>query len=249
VVTVAGWLEILVAAATLQLLVLPGEKVQMIIAGLATKYDPYVVTAGAGAAFAGWTALEVALGEALQGALPAVYLDAITGGLFLLFGVLLVYSATQVEQGGGPADVATDGGQSSDAERVDADTVDSRSDGGASATAATTGVAALDRYVPEKYRGFFPAFSVSAFGEFGDKTQLVTIGLAVQYGAHPAIWLGEMLVIIPISLLNALVFHTGVHRLTPRRRRYIYLASALLFFLFAADVAAAYWFGVDVLPV
>ncbi|MFB6205677.1 MAG: TMEM165/GDT1 family protein [Haloglomus sp.] len=223
----AGWLEILIAAATLQLLVLPGEKVQMIIAGLSTKYNPYVVVAGAGTAFAGWTALEIAFGRALQRVLPAVYLDAITGGLFVLFALLLVYSAYRIDgRDGEKAAVVTDGGET-----------------------ATTGLETLDRYVPEEYRGFFPAFSVSAFGEFGDKTQLVTIGLAVQYGAHPAIWVGEMLVIIPLSLLNAMVFHRGSHRLTPRRRQYIYLGSAALFFLFAADIAAAYWFGVDVLPV
>jgi putative Ca2+/H+ antiporter (TMEM165/GDT1 family) len=225
----AGWLEILVAAATLQLLVLPGEKVQLIIAGLSTKYNPYVVVAGAGIAFAGWTALEIVFGRALQRTVPGGYLDAITGGLFLLFGLLLIYSAHRVAERTGTenAGLATDGG----------------------VTAAMGGHASFDRYVPERYQGFVAAFSVSAFGEFGDKTQLVTIGLAVQYGASPAIWLGEMLVIIPLSLLNALVFHKGSHTLTPRRRVYIYLGSAALFLLFAADTAAAYLLGGGFLPV
>ena len=223
----AGWLEILIAAAALQLLVLPGEKVQMIIAGLATKYDPYVVVAGAGTAFAGWTALEVAFGEALQAALPTVYLDAVTGGLFLLFGLLLVRTALHVEEGEGGERRATDGGEMRD----------------------PTGPAFITERVPDGYRGFVPAFSVSAFGEFGDKTQLVTIGLAAQYGAHPAIWAGEMLAIIPVSLLNALVFHRGAHLLTAARRRYIYLGSAVLFFLFAADTAAVYLLGGGFLPV
>jgi len=236
----AGWLEILVAAATLQLLVLPGEKVQMIIAGLSTKYDPFVVVAGAGVAFAGWTALEVAFGEALQRALPEVYLDAVTGGLFVLFGALLLYSAATLDDGTGARGFATDGGDGTDAT--------ARSDGGA-ARWTDARVLALDERLPERYRGFLPAFSISAFGEFGDKTQLVTIGLAAQYGAHPAIWVGEMLVIIPLSLLNALVFHYGSHRLTPRRRRHIYLASAGLFFLFAADVAAVYLLDGGFLPV
>jgi putative Ca2+/H+ antiporter (TMEM165/GDT1 family) len=224
---VATFLEILVAAATLQALVVPGEKVQMIIAGLSTKYRPLPVVAGAGVAFAGWTALEVAFGEALQGALPAVYLDAVTAGLFVVFALLLAR-----------AGLGVDGAASAGGEVV--------ADGG---TYADGRLAGLDAHLPDGAEGFFPAFSASAFGEFGDKTQLVTIGLAAQYGAHPAIWLGEMLVIIPMSLFTAFVFNRGARRLTGDHRRWLFFGSALLFLAFAADIAAAYWFGIDVLPV
>lgn len=223
----ATFLEVLIAAATLQALVVPGEKVQMIIAGLSTKYRPVPVVAGAGVAFAGWTALEVAFGEALQGALPAVYLDAITAGLFVVFALLLVRA------GLGVGDAA-----SAEGEAV--------ADGG---TYADGRLAGLDAHLPDGAEGFFPAFSASAFGEFGDKTQLVTIGLAAQYGAHPAIWLGEMLVIIPMSLFTAFVFNRGARRLTDEHRRWLFFGSALLFVAFAADIAATYWFGVSVLPV
>lgn len=226
----ATFVEILVAAATLQLVVLPGEKVQMMIAGLATKYRPLTVVAGAGVAFAGWTALEVAFGEALKGALPAVYLDAVTAGLFVLFAVLLVRAGLNV--GGGDEALLTDGG----ALLVD---------GGY----ASGYLSALDARLPDGMEGFVPAFSASAFGEFGDKTQLVTISLAVQYGASPAIWLGEMLVIIPFSLVTAFVFNRGAHRLSPDQRRWLFYAAALLFVLFAADVVAGYLFGVSVTPV
>jgi len=234
----AGWLEVLVAAATLQLLVLPGEKVQMIIAGLSTKYNPYIVVAGAGVAFAGWTALEIVFGEALQRALPAVYLDVITGGLFLLFGVVLAYSALQLDHGSSDG-VATDGSGEHGGQ------------GGMEEESSLPGprTDAITERVPEGYRGFVPAFTISAFGEFGDKTQLVTIGLAVQYGAHPAIWVGEMLVIIPVSLATALVSHHLSHLFTVERRRYIYLGSAGLFFLFAADTAAQYLLGGGFLPI
>jgi putative Ca2+/H+ antiporter (TMEM165/GDT1 family) len=71
-----------------------------------------------------------------------------------------------------------------------------------------------------------------AAGEFGDKTQLVTIGLAVQYGATPAIWLGEMLVIIPVSLANAYFFHTFSHRFNVRKA---HLFGAVLFAFFGLD--------------
>jgi len=224
---VATFLEVLIAAAALQALVVPGEKVQMLIAGLSTKYRPLPVVAGAAVAFGGWTALEVAFGEALQDALPGLYLDAITAGLFVLFALLLVRAGLGVG-GAGDGEAVTDGGTGTH--------VDGR-------------LAGLDAYLPDGAEGFFPAFSASAFGEFGDKTQLVTIGLAAQYGAHPAIWLGEMLVIVPMSMVTALVFNRGARRLTDEHRRWLFYGSALLFVAFAADIAAAHAFGVSVLPV
>jgi hypothetical protein len=61
----------------------------------------------------------------------------------------------------------------------------------------------------------------------------VTIGLAAQYGVHPAIWLGEMLVIIPLSVVTAFVFDRGARRLTDRHRRWPFYGSAFLFLAFA----------------
>jgi hypothetical protein len=58
-----------------------------------------------------------------------------------------------------------------------------------------------------------------------------------------------MLVIVPVSLLTAFVFNRGAHRLSPSQRRYVLYGAALLFVLFAADIAAGYWFGVSVTPV
>ena len=89
----AEYPTIVVVAFLAQLAVLPGEKVQFIIAALSTRYHPLGVVAAAGAAFAGWTALEIWLGRALQTALPPLALDAFTAGLFLLFAVLLTRSA------------------------------------------------------------------------------------------------------------------------------------------------------------
>jgi hypothetical protein len=62
-----------------------------------------------------------------------------------------------------------------------------------------------------QFAGFISAFSLMLFGEFGDKTQLVTISLAVQYGAHPAIWVGEMLAIVPVSLVTQLLLPISPH--------------------------------------
>ncbi|MFC7080347.1 TMEM165/GDT1 family protein [Halorussus caseinilyticus] len=213
-----GWLEILVVAATAQLAVLPGEKVQFIIAGLSTRYNPWVVVAAAGSAFAGWTALEIWFGSALKGALPPVYLDSFTAVLFLVFAVLLVRSAP--DPGEGLAE--TDGGVMG---------------------AGELDVSVFGREVPNALGGFLPIFAMMAAGEFGDKTQLVTIGLAVQYGANPAIWAGEMLAIIPVSIANAFFFHKFSHAFDVRKAHY---AGAVLFLFFGLDTVLAIVTGFSV---
>ncbi|MFB6173465.1 MAG: TMEM165/GDT1 family protein [Halobacteriales archaeon] len=215
-----AFLAVMVTAMVAQLVVLPGEKVQFIIAGLATRFDPLTVVSAAGLAFAGWTALEIWFGQALKGALPPVYLDAISGALFLLFGALLLRS---IPEGGHPRP-DTDGGSAA-----------AETDGGVVAGAAGSGdldvsVAGVD--VPNRFGSFLPIFVMMAAGEFGDKTQLVTISLAVQYGAHPGIWLGEMLVIIPVSLANAYFFSTFSGRFDAVKA---HLFGAGLFFFFGLD--------------
>jgi putative Ca2+/H+ antiporter (TMEM165/GDT1 family) len=234
---VTGWFEILTIAFVAQLAVLPGEKVQFIIAGLSTKYNPWLVVTAASSAFAGWTALEILFGRALQQALSPVVLDALTGGLFLLFAVLLFRSAPPsgrpAETNGGVAAAETNGGVAA-----------AETNGGVAAAETNGGIVALaddvefptifGREIPERFGGFLPIFAMMAFGEFGDKTQLITIGLAIQYGATSAIWFGEMLAIIPVSIANAFFFHKFSHRLDLRKAHF---ASAALFAFFAADVA------------
>jgi putative Ca2+/H+ antiporter (TMEM165/GDT1 family) len=217
-----GALELVVIAFLAQLAVLPGEKVQFIIAGLATRYPPLLVVGAAGTAFAGWTAIEIAFGAALQGALPTVALDAIAGGLFVLFAVLLVQSAPERGGEGGAFDdrTSTDGGTTVDA----------------SEAASDLEVTLFGRQVPDVFGGFLPIFVLMAVGEFGDKTQLVTIGLAVEYGARPAIWVGEMAAIVPVSLANAYLFDRFAHRFDARLAHYL---SAALFAFFGLDAFLA----------
>jgi putative Ca2+/H+ antiporter (TMEM165/GDT1 family) len=219
---VSTYLEILTVAFVAQLAVLPGEKVQFIIAGLSTRYDPKVVVAAAGSAFAGWTALEILFGRALQSALPPVVLDAVTAALFLAFAVLLYRSAPSGSTSDVDLSAETDGGF---ADPTDLDLP-----------------APLDRY-SGSFGGFLPIFVLMATGEFGDKTQLVTIGLAVQYGATSAIWVGEMLAIIPVSLANAYFFHTFAHRFDMRKAHF---ASAALFALFGADTVLSILTGFSI---
>ncbi|ELZ25090.1 hypothetical protein C475_11104 [Halosimplex carlsbadense 2-9-1] len=222
-----GFLTVMFAAMVAQLVVLPGEKVQFIIAGLSTRFRPLTVVSAAGLAFAGWTALEIWFGQALKGALPPVYLDAISGGLFLLFGVLLVRS---IPEGGR---VRPDDDEAPSAEAVAAET-----DGGYAGVGGSgdLDVSVLGRDVPDRFGSFLPIFVLMAVGEFGDKTQIVTISLAVQYGAHPGIWVGEMLVIVPISLANAYFFSTFAHRFDAAKA---HLFGASLFFFFGLDTFLA----------
>jgi len=222
----AGFVEIVVVALVAQLTVLPGEKVQFIIAGLSTRYNPLVVVAAAGSAFAGWTALEIAFGAAIQAALPGIYLDGLTAVMFLFFAVLLVRSAPDPGDEGGTA--TTDGGT----------TADAKPDGGTATVDLpdVITVAGREFAVPQRFGSFVPIFLMMAAGEFGDKTQLVTITLAANYGATAAIWVGEMLAIIPVSLLNAYFFYTFSHRFDLRTAHFV---GAALFAFFGLDTVLA----------
>ncbi|MHB9286071.1 TMEM165/GDT1 family protein [Halobacteriales archaeon Cl-PHB] len=217
-----GFVEVVAVAFIAQLLVLPGEKVQFIIAGLSTEYNPWTVVAAAGSAFAGWTAIEILVGEALLEVLPGVVLDGITAGLFLLFAVLLLRSAPA--SGDRLRDAATDGA-------------------GATARNGTVDLDVFGYQVPQPLNGFVPIFAMMAAGEFGDKTQLVTIGLAAQYGAHAGIWVGEMLAIIPVSIANALFFHKFSHRFDARKAHFF---GAGVFAFFGLDTVLAMVIGFSV---
>jgi putative Ca2+/H+ antiporter (TMEM165/GDT1 family) len=214
----ADMLTVIVVAAGAQLAVLPGEKVQLLIAGLSTRYHPLLVVSAAGTAFAGWTALEIQFGNALKSAIPGLYLDLITVLMFGLFAVLLWRSIP---------------------DRDAAPTTD----GGAPGVTAAPDVSLFGREVPNLFGGFLPIFVMMAAGEFGDKTQLITITLAARFGADPGIWIGEMLVIIPVSLANAYFFHTFSHRFDVRRA---HIFGAIVFAFFAADTLLAVLTGFSV---
>jgi len=207
---VSGYWGIVVVAAVAQLAVLPGEKVQFIIAGLSTRYRPTIVVAAAGAAFAGWTALEIGFGAALQSLLSATLLDVFTAIMFLAFAALLLRSA--------PA--------------AGAEPWSAEPDGGEVLPGVGDPVELFGHEVSGRVGSFLSIFAMMAAGEFGDKTQLVTVGLAAQYGATSAIWVGEMAAILPVSLANAYVFHRFSHRFDVRKA---HLAGAALFAFFGLD--------------
>ncbi|SDX67268.1 TMEM165/GDT1 family protein [Halopenitus persicus] len=258
------WMDVAVIAFLAQLAVLPGEKVQFIIAGLSTRYNPLLVVAAAGSAFAGWTVLEIAFGNYVQRVLPGVYLDLLTGLLFLFFAVALLRSAPPRTRTDGGSDITSgedgvtgdgSGGVTSgedgstvgdDASLPDEDASLPDDDGGTSMLDGELEVRVpyLGWRVPNALGGFLPIFALMAFGEFGDKTQLVTIGLAAQYPAFPAaIWAGEMAAIIPVSLVNAFVFFRFANRFDLRTAHHL---AGAAFAFFGIDTLQAIVTGVSV---
>ncbi|PSQ07601.1 hypothetical protein BRC97_03320 [Halobacteriales archaeon QS_6_71_20] len=217
----SGYWEVVVVAAVAQLAVLPGEKAQFVIAGLSTRYRPAVVVAAAGTAFAGWTALEIGLGAALQSALSATLLEVFTAAMFLAFAALLLRSAPTTDAGSRAAEP----------------------DGGTVLSDVGGSVELFGREMSGRIGSFLSILAMMAAGEFGDKTQLITIGLAAQYGATSAIWVGEMAAILPVSLANAYVFHRFSHRFDVRRA---HLAGAALFAFFGLDTVLSLLVGVSV---
>jgi len=156
-------------------------------------------------------------------------LELFTAVLLLVFAAMLCPSAP-------------DGEERSDA--TDAEGV-AETDGGLAHAGDVLEVnpTVFGREVPSYLGGWLPIFAMMFAGEFGDKTQLVTIGLAAQYGATSAIWAGEMLAIIPVSLANAYFFHRFSSRFDLRTA---HLVSALLFAFFGIDTLQGTVTGVSV---
>ncbi|NHN42559.1 TMEM165/GDT1 family protein [Halorubellus sp. JP-L1] len=225
--------ELVAIAAIAQLTVLPGEKVQFIIAGLSTRYNPLVVVAAAGSAFALWTIVEIQAGQLIQAVLPGAWLEVFTGTMFLVFAYLLARSAPEPGEGigDGAVDTETDGG------------VASVEEAGGLLAGDVDDATVFGRDVPNVLGGFVPIFAMMLTGEFGDKTQIITITLAAEYGARAGIWVGEMLAIVPVSLANAYFFHTFSHRFDVRKAHFV---GAAVFAFFAFDTALSLGFGVSV---
>jgi putative Ca2+/H+ antiporter (TMEM165/GDT1 family) len=106
-------------------------------------------------------------------------------------------------------------------------------------------VALLSKKVPDSLEGAVVAFSVMCLGEFGDKTQLITLGLAAKFGATPEIWIGEMLAIIPVSFANAYAVSSFSEKYSSRKVKYV---AVVVIFAFAIDIVAEQAFDVSVLP-
>ncbi|WP_227354687.1 TMEM165/GDT1 family protein [Haladaptatus salinisoli] len=198
-----------------------GDKGQLVVVTLASRYDAKKVFVGSMAAFSLWSLVEVAMGGWIVAVLPGGVIAATTGGLFVAFGLWTLRSASRRFRGeqnesplvtGGGVDVGLSG-------RLLPDSVLTRM--GA-------------------YGGVLTSFVFIAFAEFGDKTQLLTIDLAATFPrARASVFVG---------VVAALGLRTGVDALIGERferrvpTRYMELVAAFVFLLFGAFVFAE-WGG------
>ncbi|WP_232687493.1 TMEM165/GDT1 family protein [Halobacterium zhouii] len=159
-----------------------GDKGQLVVLALASRYDVKKVFVGAMGAFVAWSALEVAFGAWVTSVLPAGVMALVTGGLFVGFALLTLREAlqqlrvTQLPWPIGPRPTDTDGGHDVLSERVQ------RVVAGRGPVAAS-----------------FLAIGVA---EFGDKTQALTIALAAHFP--------ESRLLVFVGVVAALGLRTGV---------------------------------------
>ena len=185
----------LVASFLANLLATFGDKGQLVVITLATRYDAKRVFVGAMAAFGLWSALEVAFGSYVTALLPPGAITLIAGGLFLAFGLLTLrnalaqYRVTQLPWPLGPRDRTGDWRSTE---------TDARPNGGSS----VPGFAA--RYTA-RYGAYATSFVFIMFAEFGDKTQALTIALASTFPDAP--------LSVFVGVLAALGLRTGVDTL------------------------------------
>lgn len=208
----------LAAAFLANLLATFGDKGQLVVITLATRYDAKAVFFGAMGAFTLWSALEVALGQYVVSVLPAGMVTLIAGTLFLVFGVWTGRSALDGLRG---------------SERTNTTAVGTGLDVGITGRMVPNTV--LDRV--GAYGGFLTAFLFVLFAEFGDKTQLLTINLAATYPDAP--------VSVFVGVVAALALRTAVDAVIGEKveavlpTAYIEAGAAAVFLAFGLVVLGA----------
>ena len=209
----------LLAAFLANLLATVGDKGQLVVVTLASRYDAKKVFVGSMAAFGLWSAVEVTLGQWILATLPEGAMAAVAGGLFLAFGLWSLQSAGRAFRAGESLDstLVTSGGF----------------EVGLSGRLLPDGV--VERV--GTHGGVLASFVFIAFAEFGDKTQLLTINLAATFPDAP--------VAVFVGVVAALGLRTGVDALVGERVER-WLPTAWLEF-FAAGVFC--WFGLVVFGV
>lgn len=194
-----------------------GDKGQLVVVMLASQYDPKRVFLGATAAFGLWSALEVAFGAWITRVLPGGVMTALTGSLFVLFGVWTLVELLGRHPG---RQQGPDAGQS-------------RTDGSG---ANLIGSHALPARLQQlgAHGPVVTSFLFIMVAEFGDKTQLLTINLAATFPESPvAVFAGVMAALALRTGVDA-VIGGQVRRYLPARL--IQLAAAVVFIAFGLTV-------------
>ncbi|WP_435153896.1 TMEM165/GDT1 family protein [Haladaptatus sp. DFWS20] len=192
-----------------------GDKGQLVVVTLASRYDAKKVFLGAMSAFSLWSLIEVAFGQWIVTVLPERFVTLFAGFLFFVFGLWTLRSAYRNFR----------------AESNEQPVV----------TAGGLDIGVSGRYLPDgvlarmgAYGGVLTTFVFIMVAEFGDKTQLLTIDLAATFPNAP--------MSVFIGVVVALGLRTGIDALIGERferwvpTKWMELAAALVFLLFSAFV-------------
>ncbi len=206
----------LVTAFLANLLATFGDKGQLVVVTLSSRYDAEKVFLGAMGAFTVWSGVEVVLGQYVVTVLPDGVVTLVTGGLFILFGIWTLYSA--ISSFRAVEEVVTPP---------------------FSSTGLDVGVTGW--LIPDSvlgrlgvHGGTLVAFLFVLFAEFGDKTQLLTITLAATFPDAP--------LSVFVGVLAALALRTGVDAVIGEQvertvpTRYIELGASTVFLAFGLVV-------------
>ena len=195
-----------------------GDKGQLVVIVLASRYDPKRVFLGATAAFALWSGLEVIFGAWITSVLPGSVMTLLTGALFVAFGVWTLFGVVRQSSGEAGAAPPVDG------IRTDGfgDVVDD------------------SRFLPSRLQTLsaqgpiVTSFLFILLAEFGDKTQLLTINLAATFPKSP--------VLVFVGVMAALTLRTGIDAVIGGRARqylparFIQLLASVVFVAFGLAV-------------
>jgi putative Ca2+/H+ antiporter (TMEM165/GDT1 family) len=205
----------LLASFLANLLATFGDKGQLVVVTLASRYDAKKVFAGAMGAFSLWSLVEVLVGQWVVDVLPAGAITVVTGGMFLAFGVWTLWTASRKFRSGDGDDVALTGG------------------------GLEVGISG--RILPDEvlarvgtHGGVLTSFVFILFAEFGDKTQALTINLAATFPHAP--------VAVFVGVVAALGLRTGVDAIIGEQferrvpTKWIELVAGVVFVAFAALV-------------
>ena len=193
----------LVASFLSNLLATFGDKGQLVVVVLASRYDPKRVFLGAMAAFGLWSGLEVIFGAWITRVLPANTMTVLTGSLFVAFGIWTFVSVVRQAPGSTTLEAIAGDSQSDDIDHVIPES----------------------RFLQEELRKLsehgpvVTSFLFILLAEFGDKTQLLTINLAATFPESP--------VLVFVGVMAALGLRTGIDALIGGRAR-SYLPSRLI---------------------
>jgi putative Ca2+/H+ antiporter (TMEM165/GDT1 family) len=208
----------LVASFLSNLLATFGDKGQLVVVVLASRYDPKRVFLGAMAAFGLWSGLEVVFGAWITNILPGSTMTVLTGSLFVAFGLWTFVSVVRRTPGSATLEAVVG---------------NSQTDGG-------DHVIPESHFLPEQLRRLsehgpvVTSFLFILLAEFGDKTQLLTINLAATFPESP--------VLVFVGVMAALGLRTGIDAIIGGRAR-SYLPSRLIQ-LVAAVVFVAFGLAV-----